>query len=171
MAMMRVKVVSEIPYDVIYIEGSDSKNRIEELEEKLREIDQELENARKQLKSFREKTMIVDPTKVTGREFARLLKIMKKQDVQLLLIQMRRYLSLRTKCDELYNEKRIITDSICYYSDPKYLLVEALYQEKYENKTNLTLQGMIDLITLDDSPANQSEMYEKYREKLLYDDK
>ena len=164
MAMMRVKVVSEIPYDVIYIEGSDSKNRIEELEEKLREIDQELE-------SFREKTMIVDPTKVTGREFVRLLKIMKKQDVQLLLIQMRRYLSLRTKCDELYNEKRIITDSICYYSDPKYLLVEALYQEKYENKTNLTLQGMIDLITLDDSPANQSEMYEKYREKLLYDDK
>lgn len=171
MAMMRVKVVSEIPYDVIYIEGSDSKNRIEELEKKLGEIDQELENARKQLKNFQEKIMLVNPAKVTGREFARLLKIMKKQDVQLLLIQMRRCLSLSAECDKLYNEKRIITNTIRYYSNPKYLLVEALYQEKYEGKTNLTLQEMIDLITLDDDLANQSETYEEYREKLLSNDK
>lgn len=164
-----MKVISgNLPYRVIHVDGSDSKERIAALEVELAEAEKECETARKKLFNYRDKTMLVDITEVTGRELAKLLSEMKKEDVQLLLMQMRRYLSLREEYDKWCDKKGQIKEAIMYYSDPKYLLVEAIYQEKYEGKKTLTLQEMTDLITIDDELTTyQRDWYDSYRNKGL----
>ena len=159
------KFFKALPYMVRKVKGTDSYERIKELEETMAEKEQEYHLMAKSFDDFR-KSMVVDITKLTSEELAHLLTKMSKEEIRILLLQMRRFLSLQTKLDELESECMNIRNQIIYLSHPKYLLVEAMYEEQINNTHHFSVADILELMTeSNDLSEYQQKWFEVYRKQ------
>ena len=155
-----------LPFTVRKVAGTNSCKRIEEAEEKLASLEKELKQAQKDLFEYEKDVMIINISEVTGKELARLLGKLSREDLRIFLLEMRHYHTLREKYDILRDKCRLLKDEIIYWSDPKYLLVEAAYEERIEKKHNFSFDDLIELMTSEDELTEfQRDWYDVYRKK------